>query len=67
MLFGSGAAIFGLQITSLGLKFKYPPKDCLSKDSGFFYTEYKSSNDKDRLNKIRKDARKEYGDALTHR
>lgn len=56
MLFCSGGAIFALQITSLGLKFKYPPKDCLSKDTGFFYTEYKSSNDQDRMMKIKEDA-----------
>jgi len=42
MLFISGYAIFTLSITSLGLKLKYPPKDCLS-DKGFIKANYKGS------------------------
>lgn len=56
MLFCSGCSIFALQITSLSLKFKYPPRDCLSKESGFFYSEYKSSDDNERMKMIYNDA-----------
>jgi hypothetical protein len=39
MLAISGYAIFTLSITSLALKLKYPPKDCLGA-KGFLISEY---------------------------
>ena len=67
MLTLSGLAIFKLQITSLALKLKYPPKDCLSEGKGFMFTEYNGKSLADRLEPIRKDAIKEYQRALEHK
>ena len=73
MLFCSGCAILWLQLQSLELKLKYPPKDCLSTDTGFFYTEYKASSgkgkdeaDKERMEKIYADAIQEVKQAYQH-
>lgn len=66
MLFCSGYAIFQLSITSLSLKLKYPPKDCLSEDTGFFFTEYKGTNT-ERMQQIYDDATDEVKHALEHR
>jgi hypothetical protein len=66
MLFCSGCAIFTLSIKSLTLKLKYPPKDCLSEDRGFFNTEYKGTPD-EKMAKIYEDAQDEVKHALEHR
>ena len=62
MLGVSGFSIFQLQITSLKLKLKYPPKDCLTQGTGFFFTEYNGSTLEEILPKIHEDAKEEIGE-----
>jgi len=67
MLGLSGYAIFFLQVTSLNLKLKYPPKDCVSKGTGFMFTEYNGNNLEEIMPKIKKDAIEEVEKAWEHK
>jgi len=58
MLALSGWAIFTLSITSLSLKLKYPPKDCLS-PKGFVAANYKGSEE-EKLKEMEEDAVEEF-------
>jgi len=51
----------------LGLKLKYPPKDCLTEGKGFMFTEYNGSTLEERLPRIYGDAKEEVKHALEHK
>jgi len=65
MLAISGYAIFTLSITSLALKLKYPPKDCLS-DTGFLAANYKGTEEY-KIQEMKEDAIEEFGQAEDHK